>query len=66
MPEEKKAIESASQSAEVEGKKLTSEEIKIIEEELNKTDLIGPDSFLYKVAMYYQQKNQEKENKHGR
>lgn len=66
MPEEKHAVESASQSAEVEGKKLTKEEIKIIEEELNKTNMMGPDSFLYKVVKYYQKTQEEKEHKHGR
>lgn len=66
MPEEKHAVESASQSAEVEGKKLTPEEIKIIEEELNKTNLMGPDSFLYKLVMYYQEKQDKKGDRHGR
>ncbi len=64
MPEEKKAVESAIQSAKVEGKQITKNEKEIIESELSKTDVSGPESFLYKLNMLYQKL--EMENKHER
>lgn len=62
MPDEKKAVESAIESARVEGKQITKNEKKIIEKELSKMDISGPESFLYKLNMLYQKLEMENNN----